>query len=367
MRYENKDIESIWSERSSVASRLNVELTWLRSLEYVRMVDHPVTGLSDCEIDEIIETAKVLEEKSQHDVAAMVIALERVLKKKGYKDHKMVHYGLTSSDICDTSLSLLYRSSFRLINYRLIELTKYPVDLDNVKIPSRTHGVDTGIQIPLSLRIARINEELRMVGEEIHNLKFYGKLSGPIGLADGFENHEVCELTALSLLKLNRHQGSTQVIPRQVYADYHFKIATIGKILSKLATGIRLAILAGDISLERRENEIGSSSMPHKINPWRLERVVGMSRMLDSHVSVALSNIDLWLERDISHSCSERVNPKNGFNYLMVMMDDIIDTLKRVSHARERKEVPTSYYALNRLIMGGESREECHKTVESSS
>ncbi len=371
MRYTNESVESIWSERCVFVARIKTELKWLTALSDVRMADDRVPSLNDLCVESLLETSRELEKKHGHDIASMVIALERELRRVGYKSYNMVHFGLTSSDVVDTTLSTLYRDSFDFISHRLRKLISSSIE-DNIIVPARTHGADTGIRISLWTRFGRIMDELVEEKKAIDSLKFYGKMSGPVGLADGFNDHKTCEVAALSRLGLEAHPGSTQVIPRQVYAEYHFRMAVVGKVLSRLANCIRLSLIAGEISFKKNDSEIGSSSMPHKVNPWRLERVIGMSRMLDSHVMVALDNIDLWLERDISHSCSERSNPRDGFNLLARMITDLKDELVRICGVESKLEgfegSRSSYHDLNRMILhSGKSREECHSIIEGTS
>jgi adenylosuccinate lyase len=365
MRYSNEHIDNIWSESAIASSRVAIEWTWLESLWHLGLIEEPPAEKTTFQT--IVARAAEIERKTNHDVASLVIAMEEHLIGLGYKDHRMVHFGLTSSDICDTSLSIAYRESFEFLKFELRKLIR-GLAMPKGETIARTHGADTGLRLPLSLRLSRMAHELDDVIEGISRLSFYGKLSGPIGRCDAFGLHSSCESVALSALSLSTHPASTQVVPRHVYADYHMKLAILGKILSRIANSIRLSLLAGDISLSKVIGEIGSSSMPHKVNPWQLERVSGLSRMLDSHAMAALSNIDLWLERDISHSCVERVNPPASFNYLILMSNDILGYVKRITTV-EKPESFNSYKSLNERLIREDwnSREECHREVESES
>ena len=342
--------------------RLAVEMEWLNTMAYVGMV----TKMPDFHLPTVslLSGAKKVEAKCNHDVVALVTVLERFLKEAGYKDHKMVHFGLTSSDICDTALSLAFKASFELLAERLSAITAY--QFPSFLVHTRTHGVDTGMPVPLTTRFGRMQSELSMEIRKLPRQKYYGKMSGPVGLADGFKQHVECELRTLQNLNLEAHPGATQVVPRQVYAEYHMRMAVIGRILARMASTIRLALLAGDVTVAKTDGEVGSSSMPHKVNPWQLERVAGMARLLDSHAMVALENIDLWMERDISHSCVERVNPEAGFNYLLKMVSDIVSFLPRVgppAKVLRDTSFEASYHKLNRAILEGSSREECHRLL----
>jgi adenylosuccinate lyase len=370
MRYSNEIVDAIWSESAIARSRIVIEERWLKSLADLRIVSTPPS------IDRVGVAArsKEIEKTTNHDVVSMVMALEEHLIDVGYRDHNMVHFGLTSSDICDTALSISYNQSFSFLMWELDRLIREmcSVTLDG-SVVARTHGADTGIRVPIAVRMSKMASELSDIDSAIRNLKFYGKLSGPIGLSDAFDMHRTCEQVTLSALCLESHPASTQIIPRHVYADYHMKLAMLGKVLSRVASSIRLAILAGDLSIARVPGEIGSSAMPHKVNPWQLERVAGMSRILDSHAMSALANIDLWLERDISHSCVERVNPPLSFTLLSVMINDIIGYIPRLQ-VIDKPPASDPYKTLNELVLrhrgwfgNGKTRAECHKIVESGS
>jgi adenylosuccinate lyase len=362
MRYSNEVIGRIWSEEAITTSRINIEQRWLASLASVNMVAEPPTINTGYVLMRSIE----IERTTNHDVASMIIAIEEDLIRQGYSNHSMVHFGLTSSDICDTALSLAYKQSFTFLEHELRKLIRTMSLGKEDLVTARTHGADTGLRIPISTRMTKMALELSDVLEGITSLKFYGKLSGPIGQSDAFDMHRTCEAYVLSDLCLDTHWATTQVIPRHVYADYQVKLAILGKILSRIANSIRLAVLAGDIILPKVKNEVGSSSMPHKVNPWQLERVVGMSRMLDSHAMAALSNIDLWLERDISHSCVERDNPQQSFNYLLLMMKDITSYVNRISVVNKPLPPFDPYHAANKRVLENpaKTREECHREVE---
>lgn len=374
MRYSNETIERIWSEEKTIAVRMHIEHEWLLNMHYLRLAERP-PAYNEADTISVMRRSKEIEKLTNHDVASFVIALEELFISKGYKDHRMVHFGLTSSDICDTSLSLAYRSSFDFILAKLRKFVDSPI-ADDIVVPARTHGADTGIELSFKKRMRRMFQELDDSIKWIKSLSYYGKLSGPVGLGDAFTaccrgGHKTCEVSTLSTFSLDIHPAATQVIPRHIYADYHCKMAILGKTLSRIANTIRLSVLAGDVKVVKTPGEIGSSSMPHKINPWQLERVVGMSRMLDSHAMTALQNIDLWFERDISHSCVERVNPKDGFNYLSTMIDDIGVYLNRISNTEKTSLLAAfnPYKALNEMVLNNpsKSRAECHKEVEEKS
>jgi adenylosuccinate lyase len=368
MRYSNETIEEIWSERRSLSLRARIEHEWLINLHLFSGVSEP-PAYNNSDVDSLIAASKEIEKRTNHDVASFIIAFEEMLISKGYKDHRMVHFGLTSSDICDTSLSVLYRCSFQFISFRLDRLISSLFEFDkNIKVAARTHGANTGIEISLGQRFGRMAHELSDIAKWIKKLGYYGKLSGPVGLRDAFKDHKNCESATLSKFGLEIHPGSTQVIPRHIYADYHLKMAMLGKVLSRIANSVRLSVLAGDVQILKVEGEVGSSSMPHKINPWQLERVVGMSRMLDAQAMTALQNIDLWLERDISHSCVERSNPKDGFNYLITMIGDIEGYLPKLSQGPNKTPEFDPYKALNNMVITSDKkRHECHKEVEENS
>ena len=247
MRYSNDAIEGIWSEEGVVASRIRIEHEWLTNLYYLRIVDEP-PPYTEKDLSSIFERSKEIEKTTNHDLASLVVAIEEVLISKGYKDHRMVHFGLTSSDICDTSLSIAYKDSFGIVSFELNKLIASLFEsCKDIKVAARTHGANTGIEFTLNHRLVGLGDELLDVAKWIRKLEYFGKLSGPVGLGDSFKDHKTCELATLSRLGLERHSGSTQVIPRHIYADYHLKMAILGKILSRIANSIRLSILAGDI------------------------------------------------------------------------------------------------------------------------
>lgn len=363
MRYDNESLH-FWNDDQIFAARVKLELDWLDAMEGMRIVGSPPT-ISDGELTELLNEARAIEVTTRHDVASMVEAMELWLEKVGYQHSRFVHFGLTSSDIVDTILSNCYKRSFEVVGWHFRQLMglleRIPQETKLSKVVARTHGVPAG-ELYFGMRIAGWYQELGDCFRGINSLKFYGKMSGPYGLANGFKDQKVCEQIVLGRFGLDSHDGSTQVIPRHVYANYHFQMAQLARVLGRIATSIRVAITAGDLYHEPVQGEIGSSSMPHKVNPWKLERIAGIARVLDSHLMAAMANIDLWLERDISHSVVERLNPKTGFELLIRAICDLMSEIPRL-RASERSSFPDSYHRLNQAILGGLSRAEAHKQL----
>jgi adenylosuccinate lyase len=200
----------------------------------------------------------------------------------------------------------------------------------------------------------------------------YGKISGAVG---NFAHLDpAIEKKALEKLNLKAEPVSSQVIPRDRYAEYQFSIAMIGSAIEHIAQEIRHLQRTEIRELEEpfRKGQKGSSSMPHKRNPIICERLCGMSRLLRSFLITSFENITLWNERDISHSSTERIYLPDSTELIVYMLRKISFVIENFNvypdNMKRNIELTNglifSQRVLFTLIEKGFSREDAYKVVQ---
>jgi adenylosuccinate lyase len=327
---------ALWGPEARIKRMLEVELAWLEALAPSRRIPKREVA----ELRKIIHggplAAKVRkkEEKSAHDVVAMLQVVSEALTGKAPKVVQYLHFGLTSSDVLDTALGMQLVDANKL----LLEAWKPVVRTlrglakrhKGTWMVGRTHGVHAE-PIPFGLKMAgwyaearRNVERLERVGKEIA----YGNLSGAVGTCAHFS--PAFESRVLRACGLKAEPVSTQVVPRDRHAEYFQAIALSAAAIERWATEIRH--LQKTETLEAEEpfgsGQKGSSAMPHKRNPVLCENLCGLARVIRGHTVPMLENVALWHERDISHSSVERVTLPDATVLLHFMLHRIARVLK---------------------------------------
>ena len=375
-RYEVPEIAQIWSDQHRFEVYLKVELAVLEALgeEIPPGVREQIQNKAKIDCQRIAE----IEKHTRHDVVAFCTSItENLSPAQG----KYFHYGVTSSDIIDTSLSLLMKESSRWIMSGIQELKEVlwsrAEQYRNLITMGRSHG-RYGEPISFGQKLLGFYRELERRKrdlERVYREDLTGQISGAMGNYTIIDRKT--EQRALSILGLEREALSTQVIPRDHIAKIISNHGLLASFMERLAVEIR--------HLQRSEvaevyegfsgGQKGSSTMPHKRNPIATENITGMARVLRSHVGVALENCILWHERDLSHSCSERLYLPDNFGLTVYALRRLTHTIKNleVDEGAVAKKVEESFhylssYYLHHLIKHLElSREQCYDIVQRAS
>ena len=334
-RYGTKEMMEIFSEQKKVDYQLQIEGAAAISQSEIGLI--PKTAGK--KIFQASNSGKItakrikqLEAKSDHDTAALVESLS----EKCPKDVRpWIHYGLTSNDLVDTSNSLQMRDALKIIEPKVgklaLELAKKAVKHKNIPAVGRTHGQHASI-ISFGLKFANWAAEMSKHVERIEELKsriLICKTMGVVGTGSlmGAKSVQVQSKVA-KRLKLYPAEVTTQIIPRERYAEYVFEIALIGATLEKIAIEIRnlQRTEIGEVAEQFKKGQMGSSAVPVKRNPIKSERVSSLSKLLRSQVGVSFENIPLWHERDLSNSANERfVLPTSS-----ILVDEMLETMTRI-------------------------------------
>lgn len=373
-RYALSPMKDLWTEEAKYRRWLEVELAVTRAYEELGMFPQGVTERirSKARID--VDLFKRIEERTNHDVVAFVEGIGSMIGE----DSRYFHYGLTSSDVLDTATSLALVEAGRIILKALEDMREVLWDLSerhkHTVTVGRTHGVHAeptsfGLKV-LSWfsETCRNMERMRRAIEEVS----FGKISGAVG---NYANvpPEV-EEKALSYLGLKAEPVSTQVVPRDRHAHFIATLALIAAGIERIAVELRHLQRTEVLEVEEpfREGQRGSSAMPHKKNPILCERLTGLSRIMRSYVTVALENVVLWHERDISHSSTERYvfpDATQTLYYMVVTVTDLLRGLK-VNEWRMKRNLDLtkgliySQRVLLKLVEKGLTRKEAYDIVQ---
>ena len=376
-RYTLPEMGGIWTDENRYRRWLDVELAvceaWAKlgkippaSLRTIRAR----AGFSVGRIDEIEKVVK-------HDVIAFLTSVNEKVGPNG----RFIHLGLTSYDVVDTALSLLIRESLERILARLRGLEKVlkRQALKYKKTPciGRTHGVHAE-PVTFGFKILSWVEEVRRQIERTKRaieVISVGRISGSVGTYIHLDPR--VETYALRKLKLRPARVSTQVLQRDRHAEVMASLALTATSLEKFALEVRHLQRTEVLEVEEpfTKGQKGSSSMPHKKNPVRCERISGLARLVRANLQVALENIPLWHERDISHSSAERVIFPDSFiltDYLLAETTDILGNWvvhpeRMLENIGATRGMIFSQSVLLALTRKGLSREQAYQIVQRNS
>ncbi|EGW39387.1 adenylosuccinate lyase [Desulfosporosinus sp. OT] len=332
-RYTLPEMGGIWTDEHRLTLWLKIEIAACEGWAKLGKVPNEAVEVIREKASFSWERVQALEEVTQHDVLAF---LTNVAENVG-DEAKYIHLGLTSSDILDTALSLqlVEASDILLAKMEALEavLHRRALEHRDTIMMGRTHGIHAepitfGLKLALWYdEIRRQKRRLAFAREEIR----VGKISGAVGTfanVDPQVEAHVCQA-----LNLEPALISTQILQRDRHACYMTTLAGIASSLDKMATEIRNLQRTDVHEVEEAfgKGQKGSSAMPHKKNPITPERICGMARVVRSNAQVALENVALWHERDISHSSAERMilpDSTIALDYMLYKMTQLVDRLQ---------------------------------------
>ncbi|GAB5536775.1 MAG: adenylosuccinate lyase [Rubricoccaceae bacterium] len=374
-RYTRPEMGAIWTEDAQFQAWLDVELAacwaWSTATGQIPMEDVE-TLYENASFN--VERIDEIEAETRHDVVAFTRAVSETLGE----ERKWVHYGLTSSDVVDTAQSLRLTRANAILRDGLVRLGEVlemrAQEHKHTVCVGRTHGVHAE-PTTFGLKLARFYDQVQRdlvrfdaAAEAVR----VGKLSGAVGT---FANipPEVERLTC-ERLGLRAAPISTQVLPRDLHAQYLGALALIGATIETIAVEIRHLQRSEVLEAEESfgKGQKGSSAMPHKRNPIGSENLTGMARLMRGYMVAAYENVALWHERDISHSSVERVilpDATIALDYALARMARIVENLT-VYPDRMAENLDRTYglvYSQRLLLMlieTGLNREDAYDTVQ---
>jgi adenylosuccinate lyase len=374
-RYALPEMREIFGERRRLQLWLRIELLAVEALHDAGVVptaDWERIRAEATEVDP--ERAREIERESQHDVIAFLRSITERLGPEG----RWLHYGLTSSDVLDTATAVVLRDAAAVVEGELARLVEvvHRIALQHRDTPmaGRSHGIHAE-PITFGFKAAGWYAELGRDVERLARARAgisVGSISGAVGTHANV-TAEV-ERHVLEGLGLEADPAPTQVVGRDRHAELLTALAILGGTLERIAVEIRhlQRTEVGEAFEPFGSGQQGSSAMPHKRNPVLAERVSGLARLLRADALVALENMALWHERDISHSSAERFIFERALGvgaYATRTLADLLDGLEvNVERMRENLErlggMVYSEALLLAMVAKGADRQAAYRLVQ---
>ncbi len=308
-RYTLPEMGALWSEEAKFGAWLEVEVEAARAMAQAKIIPAKAFKTIEKKAKFDIDRINKIEEEVNHDVIAFLTSVAEFVGE----DAKYIHFGMTSSDMLDTALSLQMKRAGELIDKKIATslklIRRLALKYKLTPCMGRTHGI-LAEPTTLGLKFAVWFTELSRCRDrfkEACDTIAVGKISGAVG---NFANLDPkIEAAVCRRLKLKPAEVSTQVLQRDRHAHFVTSLALLASSLEKFATEVRnlQRTEIGEMAEGFTKGQKGSSAMPHKKNPITAERITGISRVLRGYAVSAMENVALWHERDIAHSSVERV------------------------------------------------------------
>ncbi|MDI6826424.1 MAG: adenylosuccinate lyase [Candidatus Aenigmarchaeota archaeon] len=383
-RFFTEEMKRVWEEESKLQNWLTVEAALAKANAKLGIIPkdaaEEISKKSNTKFVKL-ERVKEIEEEIQHDLMAMVKALAE--KCEGDAG-KYVHVGATSYDIEDTAYALQFRDAIRIIEKNLNELKNVLLNLaekhKKTICVGRTHGqhaAPTTYGMKFALYAAEIRRHLDRL-EEAKKRILVGKMSGAVGTQASFGKKGIqIQKFVMEELGLEPVLISTQIIQRDRYAEVIWDLALIATTLEKIAKEIRnlQRTEIAELFEPFKEKQVGSSTMPHKRNPHKSERICGLARIVRSNVMPALENIPLEHERDLTDSSAERIIFPEAFILVDYMLKEMINILSGLefnyNNIKKNLEKTKSLIMTEHLMLGlvkkGMGRQDAHELLRQAS
>ena len=312
-RYSRPEMVRLWTPEHRYQTWLQVELAAARAMAEAGLV--PREAAEECARKagtfSAQDAARIeeIEKVTRHDVIAFLTFLEERIGPAA----RHLHFGMTSSDVLDTSLAVLLRDAADLILAGIDRareaVLKRALEHKHTPAIGRSHGIHAE-PTTFGWKLLGWAEEMSRARNRMERARAvigHGKLSGAVGTFAHLSPQ--IEEKALASLGLSPEPVSTQIVQRDRHAEYFGALALVGASIEKFAVEIRHLQRTEVREAEEPfgEGQKGSSAMPHKRNPILSENLTGLARLLRGYALSAMEDVALWHERDISHSSVERV------------------------------------------------------------
>jgi len=374
-RYTTPKMGAIWNDQNKYRKWMEIEILACEAMAELGKIPiedaKQIREKADFNIERIYE----VEEVTQHDVIAFLTVMGEYVGESS----KYIHYGMTSSDVLDTSLAVMMKEAGELLLEGLEKvdeiLAAKAVEHKQTLMIGRTHGIHAEpvtFGLKMALWLAENRRNIVRLKSAIATVSV-GKISGAVGTfanINPFVEEYVCKH-----LGLQPAEVSTQILQRDRHAEFMTTLAVIASSLDKFALELRNLQRTDILEVEEKfkKGQKGSSAMPHKRNPITSERICGLARVLRGNALAALENVPLWHERDITHSSVERVIIPDSCILLDYMLKKFIDIMQGLNvypeNMKQNMQI-TGKLTFSQKIMlelvekGGIKREEAYALVQ---
>ncbi len=364
----------VWSEKNKFDKWLDIELLVCEAYVSMGVIPQEAMMRIKSKASYNMDRIQEIEKETRHDVIAFLTSVGEFIGE----DSRFLHFGMTSSDVLDTSLSVLLKESGELLEKKLESLLEVlrakAFEHKDTIMMGRSHGIHAEpvtFGLKMALWYQEMERNLERLKEAIKSVSF-GKISGAVGTFANISptvEEFVCKKLGISPAPI-----STQVIQRDRHAHFASTLAIIASSIEKFSVEIRHLQRTEVLEAEEffSKGQKGSSAMPHKRNPITSEQLTGLARVIRGNATAAFENIALWHERDISHSSVERIIFPDSTILLHYMLTKVTALIKDLIVYPERMEANMglsyglifSQQVLLTLAENGISRENAYKLVQ---
>ena len=374
-RYSRDEIKNIWSLQSKFTYYLNVELAVCDA--YAQLGVFSAEDIEQVKLKAKFDLKRIeeVEREVRHDVIAFLTSVNESL---GEDLAKYVHVGMTSSDVIDTAFALQIQDSGKIIlndlNVVINSLKTLAERHRNTVCIGRSHGVHAEVMtfgVKICSWIDILKRQRSNFANALEQIRV-GQISGPVGTYSNIPP-EIEEITCDNL-GLKPAKISTQIIARDYHAYFMQSLALIAAVIEQFSTEIRHLQRTEVLEVEEGfgQNQKGSSAMPHKKNPVLSENLCGLARVVRANSMVALENVPLWHERDISHSSAERIIFPDSLtlvDFMLARFNNVVENLvvhkeNMLKNTDKFGGIVFSQRALLKLVDKGLTREEAYRVVQ---
>ena len=377
-RYTLPEMGQVWSDAHKYELWCRVETLVLEAHARAGTVPASAVGPVRSAPPPTPQAVAAIEAVTEHDVIAFLSAWADNTEPRSAAAY--VHYGMTSSDLLDTALAVQLAEATDIIATKadrlVAALRDHALAHRNTLRSGRTHGVHAEPDLwghrvaDFAFAAARSRDRVRRAREAVA----VGKLSGPVGSYSNID--PAIEAEVMPALGLRAADAATQVVMRDGIAEWVSALAVLATVCEAVALEVRHGqrTEVRELAEPFRSGQKGSSSMPHKKNPIRSERICGLARVVRSYVTPVTEGIPLWHERDISHSSVERIalpDAAIATDYLVHLTTGLVEGLV-VDAARMRANMDLtngllySSGVLLELVSSGMSREDAYALVQAA-
>jgi adenylosuccinate lyase len=374
-RYSRPEMREIWTEQRKLEIWLEIELLASEALCTEGLVPKKDLAQMKAKAAFSLERCKELERTLNHDVIAFTT---NVAENIGEPASRWLHFGLTSSDVIDTgfAVQIVQSADILIDDLKILRSTVADKAKKHQLTPmiGRSHGIHAE-PTTFGLKMALMYDEFGRAQERMEAARgtvAVGKLSGAVGTSAHLSPK--IEAVVCKRLGLRPAPIATQVIPRDLHAEFISVLALVAASIERWATEFRHLQRTEVLEAEEffAKGQKGSSAMPHKRNPITGERLSGLARVLRGNAVAALENVALWHERDISHSSVERIIFPDSctlLDYMLVTLNRLVDGLVVYPENMKRNlklslGMWNSQTVLLALIKRGLSREQAYDLVQ---
>ena len=373
-RYRLKEMSQLFNEEVKFKTYLDVELAAMQAFCEENLIPFEAFELVKRNSKINLSRIQELEEETKHDV----IAFTRSVSESLGEERRYLHYGLTSTDVVDTALGVIYKKANNLIQSRLIAfmevLKEKAYQYKALVSIGRTHGIHADLTVfglKFALYYDEFNRHLTRFLEVRKRIEV-GKLSGAVG-SFTYTTPKIQDRTC-ELLGIGSALISTQTLQRDRHAEYMSQLVLMASSIEKIALEIRhlQRTEVNEVSEAFSKGQKGSSAMPHKKNPIASENMAGCARIMRGYLGPTFENIALWHERDISHSSVERVVIPDALMLVDYMFERFTKVIKNLvvnedeitRNVNKTQGVIHAQRVMTALIEKGLSREDAYDLVQ---